>query len=249
MIQYPVSGLALIQSSLQSAVNPDVLDSIVSCIHRGTVVILKNAVPAMQALHLRNEIVAWRKQQEVVSFSVNTNSPGINFHRIDAHPEKSQLPHIFHQHGFGDTSSLASAFSRDLAGIATSMLSLQNAVAGTHYQLSTPEVRIKALQYPRGGGFLQKHTHPLEPQRAGLILALSKCGVDFCQGGTSFVTPDGLVDTSGWHDAGDLILFRYDLEHAVGPVDSDVALDWDSEKGRWTLVLELLSTHSRSEAM
>ncbi|HEX4937537.1 MAG TPA: hypothetical protein VFX11_02615 [Candidatus Kapabacteria bacterium] len=248
MIQYPVSGLALFQSSLQQALQTDMLDTIAAHIRKGTVVILKNAIPAERALHLRDSIVAWRNQREVVSFSVNTNAPGINFHRIDAHPEKSQLPHIFHQHGFGQTNSLTPDFSSELLAVANPMLNLQNAVAHTRYSFSMPEVRIKALQYPCGGGFLMKHTHPIDPQGVGLILALSKSGSDFGKGGTTFVTPAGFVDTSAWHDAGDLILFRYDLEHAVGPVDSDSVLDWNSDKGRWTLVLELLSTHNRSEA-
>lgn len=248
MIQFPVKGLVLIQSTLQQALRADVLDAIVSHIRNGTVVLLKGAVPGSKALQLRDEIVAWRQQQDVVSFSVNTNAPGLNFHRIDAHPEKSQLPHIFHQHGFGALDQLPANLAQELLAIARPMLALQNVVANTQYSFSMPEVRIKALQYPRGGGFLMKHVHPIDPQGVGLILALSQGGKDFVQGGTTFVTPAGFVDTSAYHDAGDLILFRYDLEHAVGPVDSDTALDLNTDTGRWTLVLELLSTHNRSGA-
>lgn len=248
MNEQPCPGLLLIDCPLAEASGSPRIETIKSAIKAGTVVILKHAVTAEAALQLKQNIVDWRQTQEVVSFAIDTNVPGLNFHRIDAHPEKSLLPHLFHQHGFGALDALPSALAGQLRCIADPMLTLQNAVAGTHYRLATPDVRIKALQYPVGGGFLMKHTHPIDPQGVGLILALSKAGVDYSHGGTTFVTPEGFVDTSPWHDAGDLILFRYDLEHAVGPVDQEREVEWTSAGGRWTLVLELLATHRRSEA-
>lgn len=248
MVEQPQNGLVLVHASLEALFGAEKLSFIAGQLQEGTVVIIKGAVNQEQTVALRDQIVAWRRTLDVVDFSVNANAPGLNFHRVDAHPEKSLLPHLFHQHGFGDLPHLEPVLASQLMQIATPMLKLQNAIAGTDYRFDMPEVRIKALQYPSGGGFLMKHTHPIEPQRVGLILGLSQNGVDFECGGTSFVTPQGPVDTGPWHDAGDLILFRYDLEHAVGPVDPDDTLNWDSGAGRWTLVLELLGTHRRSEA-
>ncbi|MEW6688692.1 MAG: hypothetical protein AB1452_06315 [Pseudomonadota bacterium] len=247
MTESSLRGLVRIDTPLSQAMQEGVLAIISSHIRSGTVVLLKHAIPEPQVLALRDEIVAWRKQCEVVSFSVDTNVPGLNFHRIDAGSRKSAIPHVFHQHGFGDLSLLSEQLATRLLAIAGPMLTLQNAVARTGYTFGTPEIRIKALQYPSGGGFLENHKHPIEPQRVGLILALSKAGQDFRRGGTTFFAPSGLVDTGPYHDAGDLILFRYDLEHAVTPVDADASLDWNSHKGRWTLVLELISTSKRSK--
>lgn len=248
MIQSPTDGLVVIESSLEQALHQEFLDIIFSHIQAGAVVLLQGAVTAETALRLRDDIVSWRQKLDVISFSEDTNKPGLNFHRIDADPEKSQLPHIFHQHGFGALDALEGDLAQALLAIAGPMLALQNALAKTHFRLGMPEVRIKVLQYPRGGGFLMKHVHPIDPQGVGLILALSQAGTDFSTGGTTFVTPFGFVDTSPYQDAGDLILFRYDLEHAVSPVDVEAELEWTRKSGRWTLVLELLSTHRRSEA-
>ena len=62
-------------------------------------------------------------------------------------------------------------------------------------------------------------------------------GVDFHKGGTTFVTPEGLEESELNNDIGDITLFRYDLPHAVSPVDSNEPIDWNSDKGRWTMIL------------
>ena len=107
---------------------------------------------------------------------------------------------------------------------------------------------MKVLRYPRGGGYLSEHEHPLEPQRLGLILALSRIGDDFLTGGTTFRTPFGFVDTNETHDLGDIIIFRYNMPHAVAPVDHGQRIDWDAESGKWSMLLELRETHGQSTA-
>lgn len=248
MPEMKTDGLILLRTSLDDVFQGDMLTAIKRHIACGQVVIIKGAVDEKKALALRDLVCAWRCGRDVVAFSVNTNIPGINFHRMDADPARSRLPHRFHQHGFGAPRELGSDLQDALFNVALPMLRLQNAVAGTDYSLDMPDIRIKVLQYPQGGGFLENHAHPLEPQRVGLILGLSKAGEDYVTGGTTFLTPMGDVDTSHDHDAGDLILFRYDLEHSVTPVDENAELDWTKPGGRWSLVLELITTHARSEA-
>ena len=43
--------------------------------------------------------------------------------------------------------------------------------------------KFSAYQYPRGGGFFSKHKHSRWPTNYGVILNLSKSGVDFKKGG------------------------------------------------------------------
>ncbi|PYS91353.1 MAG: hypothetical protein DMF64_12305, partial [Acidobacteria bacterium] len=124
----------------------------------------------------------------------------------------------------------------------------QNRVARTSYDISLTGMRIKLLHYPAGGGFLAEHQHPLEPQRIGLITSMSRYGTDFTTGGTAFRTPFGRIETTVAHDIGDIILFRYDLPHAVTPVDEGREMDWDSEAGKWSYVLDLRETYSLSQA-
>lgn len=223
------------------------LSSFRNLLKEGHVVLIKQAFPEERVITLRDEIFRWGCSTECVSFKADTNRSGFNFHRIDANPELARLPHRFHQYGFDDLSQLPVKLGHLLSQVGSSMLRLQNRMACTGHALQDGNLRIKALQYPRGAGFLKRHGHPLEPQRVGLILACSKKGDDYERGGTTFLTPFGEVDTAPHQDAGDLLMFRYDLRHGVNPIDADEALRWDRRDGRWTLVLELIQTYQQTE--
>ncbi len=104
------------------------------------------------------------------------------------------------------------------------------------YQNSKAHPQI--IHYPQGGGYFAKHTHSLYPNLIGVICSISKYGLDYFSGGTGFETPDGqLIDVEEIHDAGDVALFRYDLPHWVGSVDTEMELHVDRPGGRWTLIL------------
>ena len=45
---------------------------------------------------------------------------------------------------------------------------------------------------------------------------------------------------------GDIAMFRYDMKHAVPPVEPGGAIDWASDSGKWSVVLELRDTYLRS---
>jgi hypothetical protein len=158
------------------------------------------------------------------------------------------LPHIFHQFAFGNHGLVKQDVGEAGEVISAAMRQLQNDLAGTEFDFSLSGYRLKVLHYPAGGGFLARHAHPLEPQRIGLITGGSIIGQDFFAGGTYFATPFGLVDTTAYHDLGDIVLFRYDLAHGVSVVDENKNLDWNSEAGKWSIVLELRETHALSHA-
>ena len=127
------------------------------------------------------------------------------------------------------------------------MLLIQNTIAETHFKISLDELRLKILQYPEGGGFLADVSHTKEPQQVGLILSLSKREKDFRDGAACFKTPNGSVDTLMYHDIGDVVIFRYDLPHAVSPVNPDIkSINWTLPSGKWSVVLELRETHGLS---
>ena len=58
-------------------------------------------------------------------------------------------------------------------------------------------------------------------------------------GSTKFRLGKAELDTTSAHDIGDICLFRYDLDHAVGDVDRDYPLERGGT-GRWTMVLPLM---------
>lgn len=222
-------------------------DEITSLVFEGRIVILKKVFNAGMMLNFRRQLVDWWKNTEPFPHGKSPNTaPEINYHRIDDGVIKSVCPHIFHQFGLNSPGNLTNDLGQAAQIIAESMKDLQNKVAETNFDISLAGLRLKVLQYPLGGGFLAEHSHPLEPQRIGLITGLSQIGKDFTTGGTFFHTPFGRVDTLAQHDIGDVILFRYDLPHAVAAVDEEKPLDWTSEAGKWSVVLELRETHALS---
>jgi hypothetical protein len=222
-------------------------EEIARLVSEGQVVVLKGAFEAKVMLEYRAALKRWAEDNATFPHGTSPSAfPEVNFHRIDDGVIKSVCPHVFHQFGFNTIARLEEYIGKPSLEIAESMRQLQNRIAGTDFPLSLNGVRLKVLHYPSGGGFLAEHSHPLEPQRIGLIMSLSRLGEDVTTGATRFLTSAGRVDTAHSHDIGDIIVFRYDLPHEVTTVDEDKALNWDSEFGKWSVVLELRETHALS---
>jgi hypothetical protein len=245
------SGLVEISAHLENGriISEVPRDEIARLVGEGIIVVLKGAIPGNQVLEFRNAVQHWSRSTDPYPHGKSPSTePDINFHRIDDGKIQSSLPHVFHQFGFGNYASLEEVLGPSATTISAAMLDLQNEIAGSNFDFSTKGCRLKVLHYPAGGGYLEQHAHPLEPQRVGLILSGAQAGADVSTGGTFFLTPFGRVDASGQHDLGDLILFRYDLPHGVSAVDADSTLEWSSAAGKWSIVLELRETHALSQA-
>ena len=243
--------LVEIESGLESGkIIAEISSTVIArLIAEGRIVVLKRALPASLVLEFRRAVSRWGENMNPFPHGKSpATEPEINYHRIDNGLIQSSLPHMFHQFGFGNHGRLEAELGTSATVISQAMLDLQNEVAGSNLDFSLSGCRLKVLHYPAGGGYLQRHAHPLEPQRVGLILGGSKIGEDFSSGGTFFLTPFGNVDTAACHDLGDIILFRYDLPHGVSAVDADKKLDWSSGAGKWSIVLELRETHALSRA-
>ena len=242
-------GVVLLQGCIKDGVvGADVsFAKVERMIAAGQIVILKEVFPPDLMLDYRRAVCRWRASTPPYPNGQSPDStPDVNYHRADKGVIKSPIPHIFQQYGFNTPERLESYVGQPTQLIADLMLGLQNSVAGTRFDISRTGMRVKLLHYPTGGGYLAEHQHPLEPQRVGLIANLSRVGTDFNTGGAYFRTPFGRIDTSAQHDIGDVILFRYDMPHAVAPVDEGRAIDWSSETGRWSFVLELRETYRLS---
>jgi hypothetical protein len=238
----------LLKSSLRDGeiISEASYQEIAALVADGQVVILKGAFDPRMMLDYRAALTRWARDNATFPHGTSPGAfPDINFHRIDDGVIKSVCPHVFHQFGFNTIEKLDEYIGKPSLEIAESMRVLQNRIAATDFSLSLTGVRLKVLHYPAGGGFLTEHSHPLEPQRIGLITSLSRIE-DVTTGGTCFRTPAGRVDTTHAHDVGDIVVFRYDLPHEVTMVDEDKTLNWDSELGKWSVVLELRETHALS---
>ena len=209
--------------------------------------ILKGAFAPDEMIRLREAAMRWaREEPEFPDGRSPDETPMLNYHRFDDGTHPSAFPHIFHQYGLNSLDDLPAYFGDVATSVTGVMTDLQNRVSRTDWDVSAQGLRAKILHYPRGGGFLGEHVHQLEPQRVGLILSLTRAGVDASEGGTTFKTPDGTVFTGAYHDIGDVLMFRYDLPHAVAVVDPGVPLDWDADTGKWSVVLELRENFRRS---
>ena len=245
----PSAAPLLVNARQSAGVIAAALDdaALIDALGEGRVVILKRAFAPDEMIVLRNAAMRWaREEPEFPDGRSPDETPLLNYHRFDDGTHPSAFPHVFHQYGLNAIDDLP-AYVRDPVAIVTAvMTNLQNRVAQTGWDVSARGLRAKILHYPRGGGFLTEHIHQLEPQRVGLILSLSRAGIDARRGGTTFQTPAGTVDTSEHHDVGDIVMFRYDLPHAVVAVDPDVPIDWDSDTGKWSVVLELRENFRQS---
>ncbi len=225
------------------------LPEIAQLVAEGRIVILKEVLDPAMLLGFRQALQQWAKNTAPFPHGKSASAlMDTNYHRIDDGTIASITPHLFHQFGFSRFDTLEDPIRGPAEFIAQALTELQNAVAGTQLEFSATGLRLKVLHYPAGGGFLIEHRHPQEPQRVGLIASMSRIDKDFTQGATRFETPRGRVDARDYHDIGDIILFRYDLPHAVRPVDANQQLDWDSDAGKWSIVLELRGTYANSNA-
>ena len=216
----------------------------------GRIVILKGVFPAEEMLSYRRAVLRWAAEEPEYPRDRSPNStPDVNYWRTDRGDYPQGIPHVFRQYGLNTPERQPPFVGAPTQRIAGLLLDLQNRIGGTDWDISLTGMRVKLLHYPVGGGYLTEHEHPIEPQRVGLIASMSRAGEDFASGGTAFRTPFGRVHTAMHHDIGDVILFRYDTPHAVTPVEPDRALDWESEAGKWSFVLDLRETSGLSKAV
>jgi hypothetical protein len=224
------------------------IESIRKKVSSGEIVILKNVFDVAEMLKMRSLIILWGIENNIFPHGESPSKyPELNYHRIDDGSVPSVCPHLFHQYAFNSIQKLGNKFSVLFSDVATTLRLIQNAIGETDFEISLDGLRLKILQYPEGGGFLTEHTHPLEPQKVGLILSLSRKNIDNQKGAAAFTTPGGKVDTLKYHDIGDVVVFRYDLPHSVTPVNQEKkSIDWSLETGKWSVVLELRDTHGLS---
>jgi len=204
----------------------------------GNVVVLRGVFPAEELLALRR--AAWRWAQAMDP----TAEPGptVNCHCLQSGISRLQkTPHVYHSYNFNRISALPDELAGRLWSFFRPLLQFQNALTGNAARLEAFEdgltARPQLIQYPRGGGIFGRHVHPLDPQRIGLIVGMSRRGTDFDRGGTGFDIDGTVIDIEPHHDLGDVALFRFDIPHWVTPSALRTKFDWGCELGRWSMVL------------
>lgn len=206
----------------------------------GNVFILKGVFSGQvqHLLKLRLQIFEWGQTVEAAPEPSATD----NNHCLQAGVSRFQrTPHIYHSFNFNRISALPASLAGPLKTYFQALTKFQNAITRNDALLEDfsggAALHPQIIQYPAGGGFFGRHYHPLEPQRIGLIVGLSRRGSDYDQGGVSFEVDAGFVHLESHHDFGDIAIFRFDLPHWVAPSSLSEKFDWSSERGRWSMVL------------
>jgi hypothetical protein len=238
-----VAGLREIPSSCSDGrIRADASDGQIQTglFEKDEIVVLKGVFPGSQLLEIRDTVWEWGRSVAAVPPQTVADT---NNHVVEIGISKLQKTfHIYHAYNFNRIFSLPKEMLDQLMAVWAPMRDLQNRIsgasAGWDWDATGKKLHPQIIQYPCGGGLFSSHTHALEPQRLGLILAISKRGTDFDTGGAGFEMSDrSAVDTAQSHDLGDLILFKYDLRHWVSFVNITEPLQLDSKRGRWSMVL------------
>lgn len=99
--------------------------------------------------------------------------------------------------------------------------------------------RVVIHHYPRGGGYMEEHTDPVNPYTPiQTIIKASKTGKDFTTGGVYIRDPktNEKVFAEPFFDYGDMIVFDQGLLHGVDPIDETAELNWSLEDGRFLII-------------
>lgn len=209
---------------------------------KGNIIILKEAFPPDDLRSIRHSIHQWGLN--VPESDVSEDEASATIHRVDDNPEETYFSRLYHFYYFkgilengGDRTTIDNTVKPYFELLASLQAELGEYDLQLEHSTNGPNPHPQAIQYPSGGGYFSMHLHDFLPQKIGLILSISEKGVNFSRGGTRFATDGHFTDIEDHHSIGDIALFRYDLPHEVVVTDPKEKLDWESERGRWSLIL------------
>lgn len=217
---------------------------VASTVMGGNIGVIHNVISESDAARAVDAALFWSRIEP--AFDTKDGSvapqPQQNFHRVDNNPSLSKTKHIFHTFNLENVKTISGSEGAAMLGIFETLLLLDNKLMGKRGSLSPSasdgvNFHPQIIHYPKGGGFFDRHTHPLEPQKIGLIASLTKKGEHFEKGGTLFWSDGGELDAEPAQTIGSVTLFRFDLPHAVSKVDPDAPLEFGKSNGRWVAVL------------
>ncbi|QIP11674.1 hypothetical protein G8759_03010 [Spirosoma aureum] len=214
-------------------------DDVMRLVNEPNIVIVKTGIPAELLTKVIEGTRQWAAQTPLAegpdTFDNNQHKQRLHIAKIQ------QAPQLFHDHTFDAIVELESTFKQTLLSVFDPMRNFWNSLTGNEeafgIRKGEPYFHPQVTHYPLGGSFFGRHWHPLNPQKVGMILALNQYGKDYTSGGTGYVINNHIVETEGYHDLGDMILFRYDLPHWVSPSSFADRFNWDDPAGRWVSIL------------
>lgn len=214
-------------------------EHVMALVNEPNIVIIRTGIPER---NLRKVIDATRKWAAKTPLAEGPDAFDNNQHKHRLHIARiQQAPQLFHDHTFDAILNLEEPTKQTLLNVFNPVRRFWNSLTGNSETFGVrkgqPYFHPQITHYPLGGSFFGRHWHPLNPQKVGTILALNQFGRDYYSGGTGYIINDHIVETEGFHDIGDMILFRYDLPHWVSPSSFADRFSWDNPAGRWVAIL------------
>lgn len=214
-------------------------EEVMRLVNEPNIVIIKTGIPKETLTKVIEGTRHWASQTPLAegpdTFDNNQHKQRLHIAKIQ------QAPQLFHDHTFDAILDLEQDFQQTLLSVFDPMRNFWNSLTGNNESFGIhkgePYFHPQVTHYPLGGSFFGRHWHPLNPQKVGMILALNQYGKDYNSGGTGYVINDHIVETEGYQDLGDMILFRYDLPHWVSPSSFADRFSWDDPAGRWVSIL------------
>ncbi|WP_353572940.1 hypothetical protein [Candidatus Albibeggiatoa sp. nov. BB20] len=245
------NGLVILDSHInnQSLIPEISIAEMTQLIEAGHIVVLEKVFDEEKLLTVRQAVSDWADNEPEFPITKSASIPDLNYHRKDCVSDSKYIKRLLHQYGFADLDCLDNELKQQLDSVIQPLLSLQNQLANTKYDLSMPNCRFKFYKHCSGGGYFQKHTHPYIPQKVVFFLSLSRFGQDFNQGHVMFDTPFGSLEVDELFEIGNVIYFKYDLPHGVAAIDQQSTLDWSSDKGLWVMSAELITNYGQSKVI
>jgi hypothetical protein len=205
----------------------------------GIVVIVKSLFEEPVLNDLRSSVFRWGANTELAEkddFLGNYHMKKVKISNIQ------RAPHVFHDYNFNDFNKLKNPLLK------SNLLEIFEPLSKFYNKLTNRDIPLgvipndhyfhpQLIQYPNGGGFFGRHNHNLDPQQIGFILNISKKGIDYYGGGTSFLIEGEVLDLSEIQDIGDLCLWRNDLDHWVNQTPLNDWFSWEKSNGRWVATL------------
>ena len=225
------------------------IESIRTYITQGDVCVIKEIVPKKAIFQIRTYLEGVARHSLPNYQPIKVGCP--NFHRLNCNDERATVKGCFLQFSFFPWNQDLFNFF-DLFRQGYYLKNLLNHTKRDKYLGRTPQdgciARLSFQFYPAGMGMLNKHRDPLDNHQLAVpILAMSKKGRDFQQGGIYLDREDGrkiFVDETV--DLGDLVLFNPAIPHGVDKIDPEEKTDWFSFRGRWMMILATNKLNSTS---
>lgn len=242
-------GIFTYQGTLkEKVIHAEISDQeIMDKVNSGYVVIVRGVFSKEELLECRSKVFSFG--QETPESNPPLSADSISFHRIDYNHPLMTVKRIAHLFRFtyknkGNTGVFKffepmNYFRNRLAGLSETF-SFNEDVSGF---LSQPAI----LHYPCGGGYLENHVDPVEPQKVEMVVAISQRGTDFKTGGLEFSLHGEWIDVEKYVEIGDIVMFKPDIPHRVTPIDPEETLSFGKNNGRWIIFSPIAHTYDKTK--